>query len=168
MSIWYFARAILGGTAVVLTFAALKKALEKGSSSSNLTQDDDGDIFPKDFKASELISKALWAKGDVLELADDVVPWINNGMENFKRNGATEVFIVKGVALSDFVKQRQEEGYDKEITSDDLNVIQNSTIQIVINDKGKLIVAQMIRAQFGISNDSDKQFQGQKMIKVKL
>ena len=168
MSIWYFARAILGGTAVVLTFAALKKALEKGSSSSNLTQDDDGDIFPKDFKASELISKALWAKGDVLELADDVVPWINNGMENFKRNGATEVFIVKGVALSDFVKQRQEEGYDKEITSDDLNVIQNSTIQIVINDKGKLIVAQMIRAQFGISNDSDKQFQGKKMIKVKL
>lgn len=159
-SIWYFARAILGGAAVVLTFTALKRFLEKETHTPHPTGN------PLD--TSELIKNAAWAKGDVIEFSDDIVPWINDNLETIRRQGAKKVFVAKGVALSDFVKQSQKNGVYDEISSDDKNAIQNSIILIAMNSKDDVVAAQMIRSQFGISNETDKKFNGESLINVEL
>ena len=157
-SIWYFARAILGGAAVVLTAVVLKKIFGTKTDPNPFNQ----------IKVTDLISNAIWAKDDVVEMSDDILPLINNDLESFKQNGATEVYVIKGVALSDFVKQNQKEGLYNDITSDDLNVIQNGIILIAMSESGNVVKAQMIRSQFGISNNLKKQFKNNELIKVKL
>lgn len=159
-SIWYFTRAILGGVAVVLAFTALKKFLEKGI---HTPANHDNPL-----NTAELIMNAVWAKSDVIDFSDDIVPWINNNLETISKQDAQKVLVVKGVALSDFVKQSQKNGSYEDISSDDKNAIQNSVILIAMNSKDAVVTAQMIRSHFGISNETDKKFNGESLINVKL
>lgn len=158
-TIWYMARAILGGAAVVLTAVVLKKIFGEKKEPNPLGQ----------IKVADLINDAVWAKDDVVELVADVLPLINTDLKLLREKGVTEVNAIKGVALSDFIKQNQKENnLYNDITNDDLNVIQNSVIIIAVNKDEDLIKAQMIRSQFGISNNLKDQFNGKDMLKIKL
>lgn len=112
---------------------------------------------------SLLLQGAIWLIGAVLTLASGVVDWINNKIEDWwgdketaHANGA-KATIVNGEALSNFISQQQKTGNYREISLDELNQIQKSTINIM-SDKNNQGEAEMIGAEKGYDNDLRNDF----------
>lgn len=115
-----------------------------------------------------LIAAAIWAVAFVIELVTDILGWINDRLEELLDDGATEVNTIKGSALSDFIKQNQAQGRYTEISLNELNAMQNSVVNVAMDDKGAIIDDQMIRSNGGLSSQSNAKFRGEPILKIKI
>lgn len=115
-----------------------------------------------------LIAAAIWAVAFVIDLVTDVLGWINDKLEELLNDGATEVNTIKGSALSVFIQQNQKQGRYTEISLSDLNAMRNSVVNVAMDKNGAIIDDQMIRSKGGLSSQSNAQFQGEPMLKIKI
>ena len=115
-----------------------------------------------------LIAAAIWAVAFVIDLVTDILGWINDKLEELLDDGATEVNTIKGSALSDFIQQNQAQGRYTEISLSDLNAMRNSVVNVAMNNNGAIIEDQMIRSHGGLSSQSNAQFRGEPMLKIKI
>ncbi|MBE6320639.1 MAG: hypothetical protein E7075_06695 [Bacteroidales bacterium] len=114
-----------------------------------------------------LIAAAIWAVGFVIEMATDILSWINGKLESLLNQGATEVQAIRGDALADFIKQNQATGQYTEISLSQLNAMNNSVINVAMGDN-RIIDDQMIRSDRGLSSEAKAQFKGQPQMKIKI
>ncbi|MBE6242046.1 MAG: hypothetical protein E7114_01325 [Bacteroidales bacterium] len=115
-----------------------------------------------------LIAAAIWAVGQVIDLATDILSWINGNIESLLDDGAKDVNVVRGDALSDFIKQNQATGKYTEISLDQLNAMHNSVINVATDRSGNVVDDQMIRSDKGLSREAKTQFNGQPTLKIKI
>ena len=120
------------------------------------------------YAVAALIYAAIWAVGAVIEIAADILKWINDGLESLMDSGATEVNAVQGQALAEFIKQNQATGKYTEVTLEQLNAMNNSVIILAVQNDGIVIDEQMIRSTGGLSENAKNQFQGQPVLKIKI
>ncbi len=114
-----------------------------------------------------LTIEAIWAVGFVIEMVSDILSWINGKLEGLLNRGANEVDVVRGDALADFIKQNQATGKYKEVSLENLNVLNNSVINVAMNSN-VVVDNQMIRSNGGLSSAAESQFKGQPTLKIKI
>ncbi len=114
-----------------------------------------------------LIATAIYAIGAVIELAVDVLGWINGCLEELIDDGATEVNVVMGSAIGDFIRINQAQGNYTEITLSQLQAMDNSVINVA-NNNTEVQRTQMIRSDNGVSENTRRQFNGKDVMKVKI
>lgn len=115
-----------------------------------------------------LIYAAIWAVSFVIDLVTDILGWINDKLEALLDNGTTEVNTIQGGALSEFIKQNQAAGKYTEISLNDLNAMRNSVVNVAMDAQGNITDDQMIRSNGGLSSQSQAQFNGQPILKIKI
>lgn len=115
-----------------------------------------------------LIYAAIWAVSFVIDLVTDILGWINDKLEALLDDGTTEVNTIQGGALSEFIKQNQAAGKYTEISLNDLNAMQNSVVNVAMDAQGNITDDQMIRSNGGLSSQSQAQFNGQPILKIKI
>lgn len=115
-----------------------------------------------------LIYAAIWAVGFLIDMATDILSWINGKLEELLDDGATEVDTVQGQALAEFIKQNQQTGKYTEVTLEQLNAMNNSVINIALDGQGQVVDDQMIRSNGGMSSKTASQFNGQPVLKIKI
>lgn len=115
-----------------------------------------------------LIYAAIWAVSFVIDLVTDILGWINDKLEELLGEGTTEVNTIQGGALSEFIKQNQAAGRYTEISLTDLNAMRNSVINVAMDQNGNITDDQMIRSNGGLSSQSQAQFNGQPILKIKI
>ncbi len=111
---------------------------------------------------------AIWAVGFFIDMLSDILEWINNRIESMLTKGVSDVTVVKGSALADFIKTEKQSGKYPEISLDQLNAMNKSVINIVTDKNGKIIDDQMIRSNGGLSQSADAQFNGQPILSIKI
>lgn len=115
-----------------------------------------------------LIYAAIWAVSFVIDLVTDILGWINDKLEELLDDGTTEVNTIQGGALSEFIKQNQAAGRYTEISLNDLNAMRNSVVNVAMDAQGNITDDQMIRSNGGLSSQSQAQFNGQPILKIKI
>lgn len=115
-----------------------------------------------------LIAAAIWAVGQVIDLTADILSWINGNLESLLEDDAEEVNVIRGDALSDFIKQNQATGKYNEISLSQLNAMHNSVINVATTEDGYVVDDQMIRSNSGLSKQTKAQFNGQPILKIKI
>ena len=115
-----------------------------------------------------LIYAAIWAVSFVIDLVTDILGWINDKLEALLDDGTTEVNTIQGGALSEFIKQNQAAGKYPEISLNDLNAMRNSVVNVAMDAQGNITDDQMIRSNGGLSSQSQAQFNGQPILKIKI
>lgn len=115
-----------------------------------------------------LIYAAIWAVSFVIDLVTDVLGWINDKLEELLGEGTTEVNTIQGGALSEFIRQNQAAGRYTEISLNDLNAMRNSVVNVAMDAQGNITDDQMIRSNGGLSAQSQTQFNGQPILKIKI
>lgn len=115
-----------------------------------------------------LICAAIWAIGFVIDLVTDILGWINDKLEELLDEGTTEVNSIQGGALSEFIRQNQATGRYTEISLNDLNAMHNSVVNVAMDAYGNITDDQMIRSNGGLSAQSQAQFNGHPMLKIKI
>lgn len=115
-----------------------------------------------------LIYAAIWAVGFVIDIVTDILGWINNKLEELLDDGTTEVNTIQGGALSEFIKQNQAAGRYTEISLNELNAMRNSVVNVAMDAQGNITDDQMIRSNGGLSTQSQAQFNGQPIMKIKI
>lgn len=115
-----------------------------------------------------LIYAAIWAVSFVIDLVTDILGWINDKLEELLGEGTTEVNTIQGGALSEFIKQNQAAGRYTEISLNDLNAMRNSVVNVAMDQNGNITDDQMIRSNGGLSSQSQAQFNGQPILKIKI
>ncbi|MBO5181274.1 MAG: hypothetical protein K1V84_00415 [Muribaculaceae bacterium] len=115
-----------------------------------------------------LIYAAIWAVSFVIDLVTDILGWINDKLEALLDDGTTEVNTIQGGALSEFIKQNQAAGKYTEISLNDLNAMRNSVVNVAMDAQGNITDDQMIRSNGGLSSQSQAQFNGQPILKIKI
>ena len=115
----------------------------------------------------ELTKNAIWAVGSLIDMAIDILSWINEKLEGLLTLGATEVQVIRGDALVDFIKQNQATGQYTAILLSQLNAMNNSVINVAMGDN-RIIDDQMIRSDRGLSSEAKAQFKGQPQMKIKI
>ena len=101
-------------------------------------------------------------------MATDILSFINGKIDELSDNGAVEICIVQGDSLSSFIKQRQDMDSYKDISIEQLGKLINSVVIIALNEKGEVILEQMIRSREGISSRTLSQFTGNPVLKILL
>ncbi|MBE6320640.1 MAG: hypothetical protein E7075_06700 [Bacteroidales bacterium] len=115
----------------------------------------------------ELTKNAIWAVGSLIDMAIDILSWINEKLGGLLTLGATEVQVIRGDALVDFIKQNQATGQYTAILLSQLNAMNNSVINVAMGDN-RIIDNQMIRSDRGLSSEAKAQFKGQPQMKIKI
>lgn len=115
-----------------------------------------------------LIYAAIWAVSFVIDLVTDILGWINDKLEALLDDSTTEVNTIQGGALSEFIKQNQAAGKYTEISLNDLNAMRNSVVNVAMDAQGNITDDQMIRSNGGLSSQSQAQFNGQPILKIKI
>lgn len=115
-----------------------------------------------------LIYATIWAVSFVIDLVTDILGWINDKLEALLDDGTTEVNTIQGGALSEFIKQNQAAGKYPEISLNDLNAMRNSVVNVAMDAQGNITDDQMIRSNGGLSSQSQAQFNGQPILKIKI
>lgn len=115
-----------------------------------------------------LIYAAIWAVSFVIDLVTDILGWINDKLEELLGEGTTEVNTIQGGAISEFIKQNQAAGRYTEISLNDLNAMRNSVVNVAMDQNGNITDDQMIRSNGGLSSQSQAQFNGQPILKIKI
>lgn len=114
-----------------------------------------------------LIATAIYAVGAVIELAVDILNWVNRGLQEFLEEGSTEVNVINGSAIEAFVRQNQAQGNYTEITYEQLKTMGNSAINVT-NNSSSVQRMQMVRSDRGLSQESLAQFGGKDVLKIKI
>lgn len=113
---------------------------------------------------SEMISCALWSKGDYIEF-EEILAAINSSLDKLLDAGASSVSVIQGVSLADYLDENKEIISIPEI---DLNYIRSGVILVAINDEGDIIDNVLIRSHNGLSQQAMAWFEGKTLLKVKL
>lgn len=106
--------------------------------------------------------------GTNIELAEDILGWINDNLEELTSNGTIEVSVIKGEALNEFIKDNLQEGKYQGISNVVLNSLLNSVVIVALDENGDITDVQMIRSKDGLSGQSQNQFNGQPILKIKI
>lgn len=114
-----------------------------------------------------LIATAILAVGAVIELAADILSWIDDGLKELLDAGSTEVNVIKGSAIADFVRINQANGNYTEITYSQLKEMNTSVINVANNDSEAQKI-QMIKSERGLSNNANEKFAGKDVLKIKI
>ena len=115
-----------------------------------------------------LIYAAIWAVSFVIDLVTDILGWINDKLEELLNKKTTEVNTIQSGALIEFIKQNQAAGRYTEISLNDLNAMRNSVVNVAMDAQGNITDDQMIRSNGGLSSQSQAQFNGQPILKIKI
>lgn len=115
-----------------------------------------------------LIYAAIWAVSFVIDLVTDILGWINDKLEALLADGTTEVNSIQGGALAQFILDNQRYGRYTEISLNDLNAMRNSVVNVAMDAQGNITDDQMIRSNGGLSSQSQAQFNGQPILKIKI
>lgn len=115
-----------------------------------------------------LILAAIWAVAFVIDLATDILSWVNTRLEQFLNEGTEEVDVIKGSALKEFIEQNKAQGKYPAISLSDLNALSNSVVNVAIDGKGGIVDDQMIRSNGGLSAKTNSEFRGQPVLKIKI
>lgn len=113
---------------------------------------------------SEMISCALWSKGDYIEF-EEILAAINSSLDKLLDAGASSVSVIQGVSLADYLDENKEIISIPEI---DLNYIRSGVILVATNDEGDIIDNVLIRFHNGLSQQAMVWFEGKTLLKVKL
>lgn len=113
---------------------------------------------------SEMISCALWSKGDYIEF-EEILAAINSSLDKLLDAGASSVSVIQGVSLADYLDENKEIISIPEI---DLNYIRSGVILVATNDEGDIIDNVLIRSHNGLSQQAMAWFEGKTLLKVKL
>lgn len=113
---------------------------------------------------SEMISCALWSKGDYIEF-EEILAAINSSLDKLLDAGASSVSVIQGVSLADYLDENKEIISIPEI---DLNYIRSGVILVATNDEGDIIDNVLIRSHNGLSQQAMVWFEGKTLLKVKL
>ncbi|MBR6691642.1 MAG: hypothetical protein IKL75_03275 [Bacteroidaceae bacterium] len=114
-----------------------------------------------------LIATAILAVGAVIELAADILSWIDDGLKELLDAGSTEVNVIKGSAIADFIRINQDKGNYTEITYSQLKEMNTSVINVANNDSEAQKI-QMIKSERGLSNNANEKFAGKDVLKIKI
>ncbi len=114
-----------------------------------------------------LIATAILAVGAVIELAADILSWIDDGLKELLDAGSTEVNVIKGSAIADFIRINQANGNYTEITYSQLKEMNTSVINVANNDSEAQKI-QMIKSERGLSNNANEKFAGKDVLKIKI
>lgn len=114
-----------------------------------------------------LIATAILAVGAVIELAADILSWIDDGLKELLDAGSTEVNVIKGSAIADFIRINQANGNYTEITYSQLKEMNTSVINVANNDSEAQKI-QMIKSERGLSNNVNEKFAGKDVLKIKI
>lgn len=114
-----------------------------------------------------LIATAILAVGAVIELAVDILSWINDGIEELLDAGSTEVNVIKGSAMADFIRISQANGNYTEITYTQLKEMDTSVINVA-NNNNEVHKTQMIKSDKGLSDATNERFAGKDVLKIKI
>lgn len=114
-----------------------------------------------------LIATAILAVGAVIELAADILSWIEDGLKELLDAGSTEVNVIKGSAIADFIRINQANGNYTEITYSQLKEMNTSVINVANNDSEAQKI-QMIKSERGLSNNANEKFAGKDVLKIKI
>jgi hypothetical protein len=117
---------------------------------------------------SALILTAIWAFGFFIDLATDILRWINDKMKDLLDEDTTKVNVIQGGALSDFIRQNQAAGRYTEISLKDLNAMHNSVVNVAMDEDGNITDDQMIRSSGGLSSQLQAKFNGTPILKIKI
>ena len=118
---------------------------------------------------NKLILTAIWAVDQMIDFTSDIFSWINGNLERLLNDGANDVNVIIGDALSDFIKQNQEmKGKYSDVTSGQLDVLCNSVINVATDIYGNVVDEQMIRSDKGLSENTRAVFNGQPTLKIKI
>lgn len=120
------------------------------------------------YSIAALIGAAIWAIGFFIDLMTDIISWINDKLEDLLNDGATEVNVVSGTLLADYIRKAKQEGNYSSIPLSEVNTLKNSVINVAMNNSGNIIDDQMIRSEGGLSNTAKGQFNGKTLFTVKL
>ena len=112
-----------------------------------------------------LIATAIFAVGAVIELAIDVLTWIDR--ELFLSEGSTEVNIIRGSAIADYIKICQANGNYTEVSFEDVQAMRTGVVNVANNDED-IQRMQMVRSQDGLSSSANAQFKGKDVLKIKI
>lgn len=114
-----------------------------------------------------LIATAIFAVGAVIELAVDVLNWIKDGLDELIEDGSTEVNVVMGAAMADFIRINQANGNYTQISLADLATLDKSVINVA-NNQTEVQKMQMIKSQKGLSENTIKQFKNKDIVKIPI
>lgn len=115
-----------------------------------------------------IVATAIFAVAAVLDLAVDLVDWITGNQEEIKQQGGSEVNVLMGSALSDYIRENQASGKYTEISFDQLKSMDKGIINVANKENGDVVKVQMITSQEGLSKESVDTFQGNPRLKVSL
>ena len=114
-----------------------------------------------------LIATAILAVGAVIEMAADIISWIDDGLKELLDAGSTEVNVIKGSAIADFIRINQANDNYTEITYSQLKEMNTSVINVANNDSEAQKI-QMIKSERGLSNNANEKFAGKDVLKIKI
>lgn len=112
-----------------------------------------------------LLATAIFAVGAVIDLVADVFGWIDR--ELFLQEGSTEVNIIRGSAIADYIKICQSSGNYTEVSFKDIEAMSNGVINVANNEE-EIQRMQMVRSQEGLSASANAQFKGKDVLKIKI
>ena len=115
-----------------------------------------------------LIYTAIWAIGFLIDFVTDILDWINGKLEELLGEGSTEVGVVKGSALYDFIQIEKSKGNYPEISLEEANAMRTSVINVAMDINGNIVDDQMIRSNGGLSSQAQSQFRGKDYMTIKL
>lgn len=114
-----------------------------------------------------LIATAIYAVGAVIELAVDILQWVQDGLEALLDEGSTEVNVIQGSAIADFIRVNQAQGNYTEISFGQLKAMDTGVINVA-NNSASVQNMQMIRSEKGLSEQSKAQFGNKDVLKIKI
>lgn len=117
---------------------------------------------------SQMLTSGKWAIGEEIELVEDVLGWINDNLEELTSKDIIEVNVINGVALSDFIKDNQQDERYKDISFFVLYSLINSVILVAIDKNGNIADDMLIRSNEGLSEQTLVEFHGQPILKIKI
>lgn len=114
-----------------------------------------------------LIATAIFAIGAVIELAVDILQWVQGGLEELLDDGCTEVNVIQGSAIADFIRVNQAQGNYTEISFGQLQAMDTGVVNVA-NNNTSVQKMQMIRSEKGLSEQSKAQFGNKDVLKIKI
>ncbi len=116
----------------------------------------------------QLCSSATWSIGNSIDLVEDILGWINDNIDDLTIKKTSEINIIQGDALSEFITDKQQKGKCKEISPFVLNTLVNSVVVVAVDEYGNITYDMMIRSNRGLSEQSLEKFSGQPILKIKI
>lgn len=115
-----------------------------------------------------IVGAAIMAVGLVVELVVDVVKWIDDSLRDLLDAGATDVHVVLGEPLADYIRLQKEQG-TVQVDFSTLQTVKNSVINVATDSEGNIKAdPQMIKADKGVSEKTKDSFKGKNMMTIKI